>query len=215
MIKNIIILLGLPGSGKGTQGALLSKQLDIEHVSTGHIFRQMVSQKGEESDMLNSYIRTGKLVPSELVNKIVGKFILSDICKKGCILDGYPRNIEQAEYITKNVHADINTIFFDISNKIVIKRILGRINCADCNKIYNKYFDKPKMHGVCNECRSKRLVSRVDDDHNTIISRIKEYQDNTLHLVDYYKDKGKLFTVQGGQSKKKVTEELSSVIKKI
>lgn len=215
MTKNIIILLGLPGSGKGTQGGFLSRKLGISHVSTGHILRQMILQDTKDSELLNNYITEGKLVPSKLVNRIVREFILSESCKNGCILDGYPRNLEQAEYLTKNVNADISTIFFDASNEIVSKRILGRIYCALCDKIYNKYFDRPTVDGVCNQCGSKRLVSRSDDDKDIIISRLKEYEDKTLPLVNYYKDKGKFFIVRGGDTKQKVTEELSSIIKKI
>ena len=215
MIKNIIILLGLPGSGKGTQGTVLSEELAIPHISTGDIFRKMVLEDNDESKMLAKYMKEGKLVPSDLVNKIVRKFILSDSCKDGCILDGYPRTLEQAEYFIENIDANISTIFFDVSDEVATKRILGRMACASCDKIYNEYFDKPKKEGVCDECGSEEFSARSDDDENTIVARLEEYKNNTLPMIEYYKKKGKFFAVHGGESKDKVVKEVAAIVKKI
>ena len=215
MIKNIIILLGLPGSGKGTQGAVLSEELAIPHISTGDIFRKMVLDDNEDSKLLAKYMKEGKLVPSDLVNKIVRKFILSDVCKDGCILDGYPRTLEQAEYFIENIDANISTIFFDVSDEVATKRILGRIACASCNRIYNEYFDKPKKEGVCDKCGSKEFSARSDDDEDTIVARLEEYKNNTLPMIEYYKKKGKFFAVHAGESKDKVVKEVAAIVKKI
>ena len=215
MIKRIIILMGLPGSGKGTQGSILSKDLHLPHISTGDIFRKMVQEDSSESKMLASYMNEGKLVPSELVNKIVSKYILSDECKNGCILDGYPRTLEQAEYFIEKIDADIITIFFNLDNDEAIKRILGRINCASCGRIYNEYFDKPSKAGVCDECGSHELLGRLDDDQDTILARLDEYRKETLPMAEYYKKKGKLYIVNAGQSKQKVVAEVASIVKKI
>ena len=215
MIKNIIILLGLPGSGKGTQGAVLSEELAIPHISTGDILRKMVLEGDKDSKLLAKYMSEGKLVPSDLVNQLVKRFILSDACKDGCILDGYPRTLEQAEYFIENIDANISTIFFDVPDEVATKRILGRISCASCNKVYNEYFDKPKKEGVCDECGSKEFAARSDDDEDTIVSRLEEYRNNTLPMIEYYKKKGKFFTVHGGESKEKVAEEVASIVKKI
>jgi adenylate kinase len=215
MKKNIIILLGLPGSGKGTQGAVLSKELAIPHISTGDIFRKMVLEDNADSKLLAEYMNSGKLVPSSLVNKIVRKFILSEECRQGCILDGYPRTLEQAEYFIENIDADISTIFFDVSDEVATKRILGRISCASCDKLYNKYFDKPKKAGICDECGSKDFIERADDDENTILSRLEEYKNNTLPMIEFYKKKGKFFTVRAGESKDEVIAEVASIVKKI
>ena len=111
MIKKVILLIGPPGSGKGTQGKILAEKLMLPHISTGDIFRKIATNNTDESRLLYEYMDSGKLVPSELVNKIVKTAILSDDYKKGCILDGYPRNLEQAEYLNKNVHAEISCIF--------------------------------------------------------------------------------------------------------
>ncbi|MDP5110573.1 MAG: adenylate kinase [Rickettsiaceae bacterium] len=215
MIKNIIILLGLPGSGKGTQGEFISKELAIPHISTGDILRKMVNEGCKDSELLATYMKEGKLIPDNLVNKLVKNFILSDTCKHGCVLDGYPRNLRQAEYFIENIDANISTIFFDVSDDIATKRILGRVACASCNKVYNKYFDKPKKQDVCDKCGSKEFISRSDDDKDTILLRLEEYKNNTLPMVEYYKKHGKFFTVPAGESIKKVTEEVASIIKKI
>lgn len=215
MIKNIIILLGLPGSGKGTQGAVLSEELAIPHISTGDILRKMVLEDDKDSKLLAKYMSEGKLVPSDLVNQLVKRFILSDACKNGCILDGYPRTLEQAEYFIENIDANISTIFFDVPDEVATKRILGRIACASCNRLYNEYFDKPKKEGVCDECGSKEFAARSDDDEATIVARLEEYRKSTLPMIEYYKEKGRFFTVHGGESKKKVTEEVASIVKKI
>ncbi|MBA2628917.1 MAG: adenylate kinase [Rickettsiaceae bacterium] len=215
MIKKVIILMGLPGSGKGTQGAILSKDLSLPHISTGDIFRKMVQEDSSESKMLASYMNEGKLIPSELVNKVVRKYIASDECKNGCILDGYPRTLEQAEYFIEKIEADISTIFFDLSNDEAIKRILGRISCVACGRIYNEYFDKPLKSGVCDECGSNDLLTRLDDDQDTIIARLDEYRKETLPMIEYYKKKGKFYIVNAGQSKQKVVAEVASIVKKI
>ena len=215
MKKNIVILLGLPGSGKGTQGEIIAKELAIPHISTGEIFRRMVNEENEESKLLASYMSSGKLIPSDLVNKTVRNFILSDMCKYGCVLDGYPRTLEQAEYFIENIEANITTIFFDIAADDVIKRITGRVSCSSCNKIYNLHFDKPKKKGVCNECGGTKLIARDDDNSKTVLARIEEYKNNTLPVVAYYENKSKFFTVKAGKSKEKVKEEMSEIIKKI
>lgn len=215
MIKNIIILLGLPGSGKGTQGEFISEELAIPHISTGDILRKIIHDGGKDAELLDERMKKGKLIPDNLVNKLVKSFILSDTCKDGCVLDGYPRTLSQAEYFIENIDAHISTIFFDVSNEIAIKRILGRVACASCNKTYNKYFDKPKKQGVCDKCGSTEFVERSDDDKDTVLLRLEEYKNNTLPMVEYYKKHVKFFTVSAEESIKKVTEEVASIIKKI
>lgn len=207
--------MGLPGSGKGTQGAILSKELLLPHISTGDILRTMVQEDFPEAKTLADCMNEGKLVPSNLVNKIVKKYILSDECKDGCILDGYPRTLEQAEYFIENIDADISTIFFDLDNDTAIKRILGRINCISCGRIYNEYFDKPLKYGICDECGSHELLARLDDDQDTIVARLDEYRKETLPMIEYYKKKGKFYIVNAGQLKQRVSAEVAAIIKKI
>lgn len=214
MIKKIIILLGLPGAGKGTQGANLSKELKIPHISTGDIFRKIAETNSKEANYLREYMAAGKLVPSEMVNKVVRKFLLSEECRDGCILDGYPRNLKQAEYLLENINSDILMLFLDVKDEIVVKRILGRYNCSSCGAVYNKYFHNTKKEGVCDECGSKDFAHRTDDDEHTILSRIEEYRKETLPMVEYYKKKGKFFAVDAGATIEKVVEEVLAIVKR-
>lgn len=215
MARKIIVLLGLPGSGKGTQGAMLAKEMLLPHISTGDILRKMVTSSSEESDMLAFYMEEGKLVPSDLVNKIVKKYILSDECRQGCILDGYPRNLEQAEYLIENVDDNVLVILFDVDDDISIKRIMGRFNCVNCGELYNKFFNNTKIEGVCDACGSKDLAHRSDDDESTVKKRLEEYKKETLPLVEYYKEKNKLFTVSASGPKDDIQKNLLSILKKV
>jgi adenylate kinase len=215
MIKKIILLMGHPGSGKGTQGKILSEKLMLPHISTGDIFRKMAKSGTEESKLLNEYMISGQLVPADLVNKIVRKAILSGEYRDGCILDGYPRNLKQAEYFIENVDTEVSTVFFEVADEIIIKRITGRYSCQSCGAIYNKYFDTLKMDGVCDHCGSNRLESRLDDDEGTALARINEYKKETLPVVEYYKRKGMFFTVNAGATREEVLKEISLIAKRI
>ncbi len=215
MTRKIIVLLGLPGSGKGTQGAMLAKEIFIPHISTGDILRKMVNSSSEESSILKFYMEDGRLVPSDLVNKIVRKYILSGDGKQGCILDGYPRNLEQAEYLIENVDDNIVAILFDVADEISMKRIMGRFSCSSCGELYNKFFNNTKLEGVCDSCGSKDLTYRSDDSQITLQKRLDEYKKETLPLVDYYKSRNKLFRVDASGSKDDIKENLLSILKKI
>lgn len=215
MKKKIVILLGLPGSGKGTQGKILSEELALPHISTGDIFRNMALGDSDDSKLLKKYMNDGKLVPNHLVNRNVRNFILSDKCKYGCILDGYPRTLDQAEYFLENVDADVSVIFFNVSDEIVKKRILGRITCSNCGAIYNKFFDKPKKDEICDRCGSQKFDLRSDDDEKTILSRIGEYRESTIPVINYYTKKSNFFTVSADKTKEEVMQEVISIAKKI
>lgn len=214
-MRKIIVLLGLPGSGKGTQAADLSKKLGIPHISTGDILRKKLKDNSDDARMLAGYMNEGKLVPNELVNRIVKDFVGSSECEKGCLLDGYPRRLQQADYFIENIDSNINVIFFDVDAEIVTRRILGRFSCASCGRLYNKYFDTTKKDGVCDECGSTEFIERVDDTESTILSRIENYKKETFPLIEYFKEKGKFFTVNAGGSKEQVASEVSAIIKKI
>lgn len=215
-MKKIIVLLGAPGSGKGTQGALLSEQLNIPHISTGDIFRKMASNEANDNaKLLNKYMQAGKLVPADLVNKIVKDFISLDECKNGCILDGYPRSLVQAKYFTENVDSEIIAIFFDVADEVIIKRIAGRYSCTSCGALYNQYFDQPKVAGVCDVCGSKEFGFRPDDNEKTAMARVEEYKKETLPVVKYYRKLGGLFIVDADAAKEKVTKEVALIAKRI
>jgi len=215
MITKIILFLGGPGSGKGTQGAMLSKEMLIPHISTGEILRKIVETSSEDVELLKFYMKEGKLVPSDLVNKIVKKYLLSNECKNGCILDGYPRNLQQAEYFIENITDDVVVVYFSVSDELSIKRITGRFSCLSCGRIYNRFFDEPTVKDLCDDCGSKDFIYRFDDDENTIRKRLQEYKLETMPLVEYYKSKNKLFEVDASKSKYEVYASLLSIVKRV
>ncbi len=211
----ILTLIGLPGSGKGTQGQMLAKKLGIPLISIGDMLRTIIRENGEEAKLLNQYISEGKLVPSELTNKIVQKILLLDAQKNGCIFDGYPRNLVQAKFLENITNQKIITIFFDIEDEVVIKRILGRFNCGDCTKIYNSYYKKPITDGVCDSCGSTQFIYRQDDSEEVTRKRIQEYKKETSPLISYYKNSENFYSIDAQQGEEEVTSKLNALLKTI
>lgn len=185
-----IILLGPPGAGKGTFSSQVKEVLpDIIHVSTGDIFRENLKNKTPLGLKAKSYMDEGKLVPDEITNDIVKK-TLDDISDKSWVLDGYPRNLNQAEFLSKITTID-SVILLSVDHKILIKRILGRYSCPNCGAIYNKFFMKPKKEGICDKCGERiEFKQRADDTEETLNNRLDVYEKNTKPLIDYYKDQG-------------------------
>ena len=213
--KEVIFLLGMPGSGKGTQGAILSKKLLLPHISVGDILRGIASGTSEDAEVLNKFMNQGKLAPVYLVNKVVRDFVLSSKCPDRFIIDGYPRNVEQAKYFINNIDVSVKVVFFDISEDIAIKRVLGRFSCLCCKKLYNKYFDNTIKEGVCDICGSTNFIARGDDNSDVILLRIEEYKNETVPAIDYCKKKVEFFTVNAEQTKDLVQKELFLITKNI
>ncbi len=184
-----IILLGPPGAGKGTFSSQVKEVLpDIIHVSTGDIFRENLKNETPLGLKAKSYMDEGKLVPDEITNDMVKK-TLDDISDKSWVLDGYPRNLNQAEFLSTITSID-SVILLSVDHKILIKRILGRYSC-DCGAIYNKFFMKPKKEGICDKCGERiEFKQRADDTEETLNNRLDVYEKNTKPLIDYYKDQG-------------------------
>lgn len=185
-----IILLGPPGAGKGTFSSQVKEVLpDIIHVSTGDIFRENLKNETPLGLKAKSYMDEGKLVPDEITNDMVKK-TLDDISDKSWVLDGYPRNLNQAEFLSKITTID-SVILLSVDHKILIKRILGRYSCPNCGAIYNKFFMKPKKEGICDKCDERiEFKQRADDTEETLNNRLDVYEKNTKPLIDYYKDQG-------------------------
>lgn len=185
-----IILLGPPGAGKGTFSSQVKEVLpDIIHVSTGDIFRENLKNETPLGLKAKSYMDEGKLVPDEITNDMVKK-TLDEISDKSWVLDGYPRNLNQAEFLSKITTID-SVILLSVDHKILIKRILGRYSCPNCGAIYNKFFMKPKKEGICDKCGERiEFKQRADDTEETLNNRLDVYEKNTKPLIDYYKDQG-------------------------
>ena len=197
----VIIMLGAPGTGKGTVGKLLSDELGIPHVSSGEIFRSYVKIQGEIGKQIEGYMSQGKLVPDELAIQILEKRLKEDDVKCGVILDGYPRNIKQAEKLDelllkqdKKVEIAVN---LSLSDQDIIDRIVKRRTCPnpECREIYNIEFKPPKIEGICDKCGTK-LIQREDDNEETVRKRLETYHQISENLIDFYKSKDILYTVK-------------------
>lgn len=185
-----IILMGPPGAGKGTFSSQVKEVLpDIVHVSTGDIFRENLKNNTPLGLKAKSYMEEGKLVPDEITNDMVKKR-LEEISDKSWVLDGYPRNLSQAEFLSKITNIDL-VILLSVDQSILIKRISGRYSCDHCGAIYNKFFMKPKKEGICDKCGERiEFKQRADDTEETLKNRLDVYEKNTKPLINYYKDQG-------------------------
>lgn len=180
----IITLIGPPGCGKGTQSEMLMKYLkNCKYLCAGDILRNL-SKKDINSSIA---LKKGNLLSDDIVNKIIINQI--NLYKdKTVILDGFPRSIKQAEYLSEHYSKKIIVLVFKISEENIIKRVEGRFSCEDCKKIYNKYFNKTKVENLCDICNSKKFVFRDDDNIIALSNRVKQYKSITKQVLEYYKD---------------------------
>lgn len=197
----IIVMLGAPGTGKGTVGQMLSKELDIVHISSGEIFRSYLKKHGSIAKKIESYITQGKLVPDELAIELIEKRLKEPDVEKGVILDGFPRTLAQAEELkqllkSQNKKVDI-AVNLSLPDEEIIDRIVKRRTCPnpDCRAIYNLDFKPPKIEDICDICGSK-LIQRADDNEETVRQRLKTYHETSENLIDYYKNQDILYTVK-------------------
>jgi len=205
-----IILLGPPGTGKGTQAERLSAVLKVPHISTGEELRNIAKQKTALGKKVKSLLSTGNLLPDDIVVDVVKERLKSKDCKNGFTLDGFPRNLNQAKALAKFAHIDL-AICIDSSDKIIIKRLSARRQCEKCGKIYGLDI-KPKKEGICDVCGG-RLYQRKDDQPEIIRKRLKVYSRETAPLIDYYKSKGILRKVNGEQKIEKILDDILRIIK--
>lgn len=195
-----LVLLGAPGAGKGTQAKKLIEKYGIPQISTGDILRKAVADGTNLGKEAKSYMDKGELVPDSVVIGLVKERISQDDCKKGYILDGFPRNIAQAETLD-TVLAGMNAplglaLSVDVEKDDLMKRLTGRRTCKSCQQMYNVHFSAPKQEGVCDKC-SGELYQRDDDKEEIINNRLDVYEKATAPLIDYYGKKGILKSVSG------------------
>lgn len=197
-IQHVLILLGPPGSGKGTQAKKLTQTLGIPHISTGDLFRENIGNHTELGQKAKEYMNAGRLVPDELVLDMLYARVAKEDCKTGYLLDGFPRTIPQAEAFSKALadHTRIEVINLPVADEVIIKRISGRLSCGNCGNVQNKYYSPPKVEGICDRCSSK-FVQREDDKPEVVKERLKVYYEQTAPLIEYYQSKGLLTTVNG------------------
>lgn len=191
-----LILLGAPGAGKGTQAEKISEKYGIPAVSTGEILRNAMSSGTELGKAARSYMDAGHLAPDDVVIGIIKEYLKKDVCKNGFILDGFPRSIPQAEALDKmGVEIDA-VISIEVADDKIVERMGGRRVCSGCGASYHTIHKPPVKEGVCDRC-GKALITRKDDDPETVKERLQIYHDQTEPLKGYYASKGILKEVSG------------------
>ena len=203
-----LIIMGAPGAGKGTQSELISKREGIPAISTGQILRGAIKAGTELGVKAKSFMDAGALVPDEVVNGIVRDYLLSDDCRRGFILDGFPRTIAQAEALeSMGVHIDA-VLSIEVSDEKIIRRMSGRRVC-ECGMSYHTEYLPPKEEGKCDKC-GKPLVIRNDDAAETVAKRLETYHRQTEPLLDFYARRGLLIRVEGQEK----VEDTTALVEK-
>lgn len=195
-----IVFLGAPGAGKGTQAANVAKELSLAHIASGDLFRQALAQKTELGLKAKAYMEDGQLVPDEITIKMVLERISAPDCETGIILDGFPRNLDQAKALdtalTGLAKKIDNAVYIKVAEEELLKRLTGRWICRDCQAPYHEVTSPPKVKGKCDKCGGE-LYQRADDVTETIKKRLQVYFAETFPLIDYYARAGKLLEVDG------------------
>lgn len=210
-----IIMLGAPGAGKGTQAKMIAKEYNIPHISTGDIFRANIKEGTELGKKAKTYMDKGELVPDELVVDLVVDRVGKEDAKNGYVLDGFPRTIPQAEALD-NALAAINdkvdyAIDIDVPDENIIARMSGRRACISCGGTYHIVNIPPKNEGICDVCGGE-LILRDDDKPETVQKRLSVYHEQTQPLIDYYRDKGILKSVDGTIGMEEVFEAITDIL---
>jgi len=210
-IKHYIIF-GPPGGGKGTFSGQIKKIItDIVHISTGDIFRENLKYKTPLGLKAKEYMDKGELVPDSLTNEIV-KDRLEKIKDKSWVLDGYPRNMNQVEFLENITEIDL-LLLLEVPRELIIKRILGRYSCPNCNKLYNKYTLPPKVEGVCDACGSEiKFQQRSDDNEETLKNRLDTYEENAEPILKYYDEMGKIRKVNAENTLKYTEKDIKEIL---
>ena len=217
-----IILLGAPGAGKGTQAKVIVTRYTIPQISTGDLLRDHVSRSTELGKQAKSIMDAGKLVPDDLVNNMVAERLSRPDTGRGFILDGYPRTTVQAEWLDKYMAGKVFenqgdgklppvVINIAVGYNQLLRRLTGRRSCPTCGRIYNVYFQPPRVADLC-DVDGAKLVTRRDDCEEVISRRLKEYEALTLRLIDFYRAKGQLVEVNGEQDMDAVTAQVLKII---
>lgn len=191
-----LVLIGCPGAGKGTQAKMLSKKYGIAHISTGDLLREQMKQGTELGKKVSAIMEAGGLVSDDIVSAMLTERIKADDCKNGYILDGYPRNVSQAEGLNDIVGSLDKVICYEVDDNIIVDRMVGRRSCPNCGKMYHTKYNPPKVEGKCDDC-NEALIQRKDDNEETVVNRLKVYHETTAPVIDYYDKKGILLKTSG------------------
>ncbi len=213
-----IILMGLPGAGKGTQASEIIKKYPIPHISTGDMFRAAIKNNTELGQKAKSFMDNGELVPDEVTIGIVRERLLEEDAKRGFLLDGFPRTVEQAEALNEMLAAVDRkiegVINIDVQEEELMNRLTGRRICETCGTTYHLVFNPPKVEGIC-DIDGGKLYQRADDNPETVRTRLDVNIKQTKPLLDFYTNQGVLFNVDGSKDIKDVTTEVEKVLNQL
>lgn len=207
----IVVFLGAPGAGKGTQAKIISQELNLKHISTGDILREEMKKETPLGKKAKEYVEKGMLVPDEIIIAMIEQILPKDT---GVILDGFPRTLAQAKALDdmlRKYEKEVScVIFFDVDDDVVVERLSGRRICPNCGAIYHIKYSPPKVDGICDVC-STPLIQREDDKEEVVRKRLKVYKEQTAPVIEFYAQRNKLKVVKAFGS----VEEISSSIKKV
>lgn len=214
-MSKIIVLMGAPGAGKGTQARLLEERLHLPQISTGDIFRALKNAQTPLAQEVREIMERGQLVPDELTIRLVKERTAEDDCRNGYILDGFPRTTAQATSLDGLAAEQGNTIVainIDVPLDLLEKRMTGRRNCPVCGEIYNIYFKPPRHDNVCDFHPEAELVHRADDNSETVKARLATYEQQTRPLVEYYEKAGLLRMVDGTREPEAIYQDVAKIV---
>jgi len=209
------ILFGGPGAGKGTQAAILAERTGLVHITTGELFREAIRQETELGKQAKPYYDRGQLVPDELTIAMLLERLSQGDCARGCLLDGFPRTLEQAAALDEALAQEGKAIdkvgYIQVPQDELLRRLSGRWNCRQCGSVYHQRFQPPRQAGRCDQCGGE-LYQREDDKPETARRRLEVYSRQTAPLIDYYRARGKLVEVDGDKSVEEVAENLLAAV---
>ena len=214
-MSKIIVLMGAPGAGKGTQARLLQERLGLPQISTGDIFRALKNAQTPLAQEVREIMERGQLVPDELTIRLVKERTAQDDARNGYILDGFPRTPAQAaslETLAAEQGNKIVAVNIDVPRELLEQRMTGRRNCPVCGEIYNIYFKPPRHDNVCDFHPEAQLVHRADDNPETVKARLATYEEKTQPLIEYYQEAGLLRSIDGTREPEEIYKDLLTQI---
>jgi adenylate kinase len=211
-----LILLGAPGAGKGTQAKRLEECFGLVQLSTGDMLRAEIAANSNLGAKAKSFMEGGKLVPDEIIIDIISRRLDQDDCIKGVILDGFPRNVLQAKALDgmlKDKYLEIDYVIeLKVDDSAIVERITGRFSCAKCGAGFHDKFQRPEVDGVCDACGGMEFARRTDDKAEVVKKRLDSYNEQTVPIVDYYRKKGKIESIDGMAPINQITQHLVEVL---
>ncbi|HEY8184500.1 MAG TPA: adenylate kinase [Pyrinomonadaceae bacterium] len=214
-MSKIIVLMGAPGAGKGTQARLLHERLKLPQISTGEMFRALKEAQTPLAAEIRKLMAAGQLVPDDLTIRVVRERTAQDDCKNGYILDGFPRTPSQAAMLEKLAAEQgkkLQAIEIQMPRERLAKRMVGRRNCPVCGELYNIYFKPPKVDNVCDRHPEAQLQHRSDDNPDTVQARLATYEEQTRPLLDYYKAANLLHIVDGTREPEAIYRDIVGIV---